>query len=52
MGIMITYCGYDNPMYNAHKSVGVHYALGNTVFSMRKYLTQSGNCCEQGQEHS
>ena len=35
MGIMITYHGYnnghDNPMYNAHKTVGIHYTWQNMV---------------------
>ena len=24
MGIMITYHGYNDPMYNGHKNVGAH----------------------------
>ena len=35
MGIMITYHGYSNgyksPVYNAHKTVGAHYAWQNMV---------------------
>ena len=30
MGIMNTYHGYNNPMYNAHKNIGAHYAWQNT----------------------
>ena len=30
MGIMITYCGYNNPMYNMYKNVGVHYTQQKT----------------------
>ena len=37
MGIMITYHGYDNghnnPMYNAHKNVGIRYTWQNMVGS-------------------
>ena len=37
MCIMTTYHrynnGYNNPVYNAHKSVGAHYTQQNTVSS-------------------
>ena len=32
MGIMITYHGYNNPLYNMHRKVGVHYTQQNTAF--------------------
>ena len=31
MGIMITYNGYNNLMYNEYKNVGAHYTQQNTV---------------------
>ena len=31
MGMMITYHGCNNPVYNAHKNVGAHYTRQNTV---------------------
>ena len=31
MGIMTTYHGYNNPVYNAHKNVGVHGTWQNMV---------------------
>ena len=35
MGIMITYDGYNNPVYDAHKNVGAHYIWQNTVHGFR-----------------
>ena len=31
MGIMSTYHGCNSPVYNVHKTVGVHYTQENTV---------------------
>ena len=31
MGIMIRCHGYNNPHYNVHKNMGVHYTWQNTV---------------------
>ena len=31
-GMMITYHGYNNPVYHMHKNVGVYYAWQNMVF--------------------
>ena len=34
MGTMITYHGYNNLMYNAHKNVGMHYTRQSTGTSL------------------
>ena len=34
MGIMITYRGYNNPVHNTHKNVGVLYTQQNRVFGI------------------
>ena len=31
MGVMITYHGYNNPVYNAHRNVGVHCTWQNPL---------------------
>ena len=35
MDMMITYHGYDNPVYDAHKNVGAHYTRQTMVDFMR-----------------
>ena len=41
MGIMITYHGYNNPIYNAHKNMGAHYTWQNPVFKKKKIKTMN-----------
>ena len=36
MGTMITYHGYNNPMYKAHKNMGVHYTWQNMVLECKE----------------
>ena len=31
MGIMITYCGHNNPVYNVHENMGTHYTQEHTA---------------------
>ena len=37
MGIMITYQGYDNPVYSTHKNLGMH------IHGKIRYLTEGGS---------
>ena len=34
MGIMITYHGYNNPMYNTYKNVGVYHTWQSMVIKL------------------
>ena len=43
MGIMITYHGFNNPMYNAHQNVGVRYTWQNAVLRAED-LEPCDNC--------